>query len=133
MDNGIDFSVFDTRKGADAGFELQLLDVETRQPVPGFVLRIRGYDSEAYRKKVLTNLRQRSERRSANKVATDEELEAESLELAAVLVISWPEGATIGGKPATALSIVAVPAIREQVEAGAANRGNFLQGSATSS
>jgi len=129
----IDFAALDTRKGAEAGFDLQLLDVSTRRPLPGFVLRIRGYDSETYQNKALEQQRLRLERRRDGKVPTEADLKNDALELAAALVISWPEGAMVDGSAATAVSIVAVPAIREQVEAGAADRGNFLPGSAKSS
>lgn len=126
----IDFAVLDTRKGAEDGFDLQLLDAGTRQPLPGFVVRIHGYDSEAYQGKALEQQRQRLERRREGKIPTGAELRNDALELAASLLVSWPDGATVDGKPATALLIVAVPSIREQVEAGAADRGNFLPGSA---
>lgn len=132
MENSIDFGALDARKGADAGFELQLVDAPTRQPLPGLVLRIRGYDSAAYQE-VLREHQRRRLARARGKRITVEELEAESLELAATLVMSWPEGATVGGKPATAIGLVSVPEIRLQVEAGAADLANFLPGSAKSS
>jgi len=133
MEKPIDFAILDTRKGADAGIELQLVEMVTRQPMPGFVLRIRGYDSEAYQNKGLELQRRRLERRRDGKVPTDAESRNEEIEHLATLVISWPEGATIFGQPVTACSIMEVPEIREQVVAKAIARANFLQGSAKSS
>jgi len=134
----IDLSALDTRKGAEAGFELQLKHPVTGEILAGWLLKIRGYDAPAYQEVLREHQRRRLER-SRNKRITVEELEAESLEAAAVLVMGWPDQFNLEGQPfawseANARALLGrFPWIREQVETGAADRGNFLPGSAKSS
>lgn len=44
--DGVDLAALDIRKGAEAGFWLQLLDPVTREPIPAY-LKLLGADAEA--------------------------------------------------------------------------------------
>lgn len=134
----IDLSALDTRKGADGGFDLQLKHPGTGETLAGWVVRVRGYDSAAYQEILREHQRRRLERSRAKRI-TVEELEAESLEAAAVLLVGWPDNFNLDGQPfawseANARTLLGrFPWIREQVETGAADRGNFLPRSAKTS
>jgi len=128
-----DLDKFDVRPLAQEGVYMPLLD-----PVggsTGVTLRVRGFDSKAYKETVEAQLRQRSAQ--LPRKPTEAESKAEFYEENAALIAGW-SGLTRGGKsfdysPANAVQLLQdYDYILEQVRRFAANRRNFLPGSATS-
>lgn len=135
MEERIDLAALDTRKGADAGFELQLKHPATGQPLTGWVLRVRGYDSDAYRRVLDEHQRRRLDRLAMGKRLTVEEMADEALEADAVLVAGWPDRFDLEGRPFEYSEVNARSLLhrfawmREQIGRAAGDRGNFLPGS----
>lgn len=136
MDDKINLDALDTAKGGEAGYELELKAPDGRT-LPGR-LKIRGYDSASYHQKLEDQNRLRFARGEMGKRPTVEELEADTLELAAVLIVGWTCPFSLEGKPLeyssqnAALLMRRFRWIREQVDRAAGARANFLPGSSTS-
>lgn len=134
--NGFDLGALDTRRGGEQGCELQLKHPASGALLPCWV-RVRGYDADSYQKKLQEQQASRLERLPGHKPSV-QEINEQSLELAATLVAGW-RGVSLDGEPLEYTEAAAVkllkrfPWIREQVEVAAADRGNFLPGSASSS
>ena len=133
----INLDELDTTRGAEQGFELELVSPRGKA-LPGR-LRIRGYDSSTYQEKVDEQQRARLQRTSATqKIPELAELEAETIELAAVLIMGWTCNFELGGQPlpyspANAQTLLRrFKWIRQQVDRAAANRANFLPGPSAS-
>ena len=138
MTDRIDLSTLDSRKAAEAGTQLALKHPVTGLPLEGWALTVIGYDAARYQAMSEEHQRRRFDRLAQSKRLTVEELRADSLELAAVLVSGWPPTFDLDGQPFPYSESNAVklmhrfPWIREQVERFASDRGNFIKGSASS-
>jgi len=136
MSERIDLARFGTRTSADAGFDLTLKSTDTGEPVPGCVLRILGRDSRVYQQALNEQSDRFRELAAQGKTLTREERTTAEVELAAALVVGWPENWDLNGEPLAYSNANAVkllhecPAIREQIEEAASKRANFLPGSA---
>lgn len=133
-----DLDNFDSRKGAEEGFELQLSDPKTNAPVQEFIT-ILGTDSDAYQEALRAQQRRHAERmQKARRVAlpSPEEQEANVIALLVAATVSW-RGDKLGksafSPEAAAELYKTYPPIREQVDAGISDRANFLRGGSKSS
>jgi hypothetical protein len=135
MSGATDLGALDTRKYAEQGRELQLRHPGTGAALAA-TLRVRGYDSDAYRLVLEAQQQRRLERLPTHKV-TVEDMKADALELHATLIAGWAH-IDVDGQPFEYSETNAVallkrfPWIREQVEVAAADRGKFLPASASS-
>lgn len=137
-----DLDTLNVRDGADAGFELQLLDPAHGQPTPIFV-RLLGRDSTAYQAKLREQQRRRTEllRRQGRKAVPDvDQMEAETIDLLVASTAGWrlERPVTLRGKPFPDFSPAAARElysddgfswIRDQVDAAIADRANFMKAS----
>ena len=132
----IDFGAWDTRKGAEQGFDLTLKAPDGTR-LPGF--RIRGYDSSTYQNALRAQRRRFMDQATRKRELAPEDVEAETNELVATLLIAWPDSFALDGKPfpyspENALTLVArFPWAHEQIAGAAAVRENFLPKSSASS
>jgi hypothetical protein len=140
--DSLDLSRLDVRKGADAGFELQLTHPVSGAPLPIFVT-ILGADSDEYQGALREQQRKYTERMARGKRApvTQDEMEEQSLVLLARITRSWRTVGEVAldSKPFPAFSSAEArrlyerfPWIREQIDRAMGDRANFLPGSATS-
>ena len=136
----LDLSALDTKKGAEAGFEVQLTHPKTGAELPIWIT-VLGVDSDTYRSTLMAQQRRRMEklRRGKRMNVTPEELEDEALDLLVTITAAWRADVDLDGKPFPSFSTTAAkalyarfPWIREQVDAAMADRANFLPGSSTS-
>lgn len=134
----MDLASLDTRKGAEQGFELQLMHPTTGAPLPGKIT-VLGQDSAAWQDKLNEGVKRRVKRLERNRknLLTMEELEAESIEQLAAVTTGWSgimlAGEAIAWSPEKARWLYATyPWIREQVYEAVNDRGNFLPRSASS-
>lgn len=133
-ENFFDLDAVDVRGRAQEGVEMPVLDLSGQDT--GFVLLVRGFDSEAYKAVVERQLRHRVEIQPRK--LTEAESKAEFYEEQATLVAGW-KGKTPrrGGKPLEYSHANAMQLLRdfdfilEQVRTFARARRNFLPGSAT--
>lgn len=129
QETGIDLDALDTRRASEEGVELQLKDPRHGAPLAAWV-RVRGYDSASYDDAQVELQRRRIQRMPAER-PTPETLREDALDLAASLVAGW-RGLTRAGAPIAYSAPAArallrdYPWVREQVEAFAAQRANFL-------
>lgn len=137
MSAKVDLNALDTVAGGDAGYRL-VLKAPNGVELPGHLL-IRGYDSIAYQQKADEQSRAGMTRMAMTKTPpTVDQIKAESLELAGVLVMGWTVPFELDKQPLEYSAANAVkllerfPWIREQVERAAGVRANFLPGSAPS-
>lgn len=125
----IDLDGFDTVKGAEEGAETTLI-APSGAELKGFM--VRGYDSPTYQRALQEQSRKFLKQGRQRKVPSTDELEAEGLELAGLLLIGWPDHFTLGGQPfpySHANAVVFLkrfPWAREQIEGVARERANFL-------
>lgn len=132
----MDLAALDTRKGAEQGYELQLVHPQTGAALPG-KLTLLGADSSAWQDRQAELLQARVNRLAKNKksVASVEELEHDSIELLVAVTTGW-SGIVLGGAPfpwtpENARKLYAgYPWIREQAFEAVNDRGNFLPRSA---
>ena len=134
-----DLPDFDTRTGANRGFELQLIDPKTNAPTQRFIM-VCGVDSDAYEAAQLEQRRRwiktRANRRNVN--PSPEELDHESMLILAACTKGWRgfkdrAGAEVPFSREAAVELYRkYDSIREQVDAAIADRANFLQDSGTS-
>lgn len=132
----LDLAALDTSLGAEEGRELEVLHPKTGEPI-GLRITLLGTDSEAYQKAVRAQQRRAMDRLAHNRKrrSTPEELEAESIELLATITRGWGPF-NLGGKdyPYNHPNAVALYQrfgwIREQADAFAGERANFLPRSA---
>jgi hypothetical protein len=138
--DSMDFAALDTKKGAEAGFEVQLAHPHTAAPLPLWIM-VLGKDASLYQSTARTQNNKRIERLArANRVTlTAQELADDTLDLLVTVTVAWrsENGATLDGEPFPKFSPAAVkafylrfPWVREQVDAAIHDRGNFLPGSA---
>jgi hypothetical protein len=140
MDTKLDLCDLDVRKGAEAGFELQLAHPQSGTPLPIFIT-VLGADSDLYQTALRTQQRRRMERLARGKRTpiTPEEIEEDALALLAGITTAWrtAPGVTLDGQAFPAFSQNAAkqiyqrfPWIREQVDQAMGDRANFLPRSA---
>jgi hypothetical protein len=135
MSELVDLGALDTRKYGEQGRDIKLKHPGTGAEL-AIVLRVRGYDSDAYRRVLDAQQQRRLDRLPSQKVTVDE-LRADALELHAHLIAGW-SNVSLDGQPfeyseANAATLLRrFPWIREQVEVAAADRGKFLPMSASS-
>ena len=131
----MDLKKRDTKKGAETGCALTVVDVNGKET--DIVIRLRGADSEAYREQ-LREIQRRTMNhlnRTRKLVRAPEEIEAESIELLVAATIGW-SGIQEDGKdvPFTAANATRIytdyPAIREQADRAVNDRANFLPSAA---
>ena len=135
----MDLETLDTRKGADAGFELHLTHPRTGEALP-MVINLLGADSRVYQDAQRTQNRRRlAEAQKVRRMTlTPEALEADALELLVAVTRGW-SGFTQGGKAVdcTPQNVQRIytefPWIREQVDLAIGDRANFLPSSPTPS
>ena len=134
-----DLPDFDARKGANQGYELQLLDPKTNAPTERYIT-VHGVDSDAYQAAALDQ-RRRWLKTKVNKRAaglTPEELENEALWMLAAATSGWRGIRNSKGEEVPFSREAAVQlyrqfaAIREQVDEAIGDRQLFLPGSSTS-
>jgi hypothetical protein len=134
----IDLAALDVARPAEEGRPLALKHPVTGAVLPGWVLRVRGYDAQTYQQVSDDHQRRRLERLSRRQTPTVEELNAEALELAASLVAGWEDRFDLDGAPLPYSGANAARLfrrfgwIRQQVEQFAGDRANFLPGSTSS-
>lgn len=136
-----DLPVFDTKPGAEKGFELQLTNTKNGLPTEQFIT-VLGVDSEAYQEALRAQQRRYGERmQKAKRMAlpSPEEQDANSLALLVSATIAWrgfrsKAGTDIPFSAAAATQLYnSFPEIREQVDRGISDRANFLPGDSKSS
>lgn len=135
-----DLPNFDSRKGADEGFELQLVDLKTGAPSQVFIT-VRGADSEAFQAANNEQARRRMRALQKSRKATvmPEQMDADVIELLVAATVGWrgvkaKGGAEVPYSPAAAAELYkAFPTIREQVDQAIGDRSNFLTGNSKSS
>lgn len=131
-----DLDNFDTRKRAEQGFELQLVDAKNL-PAPEFIT-VQGVDSEAYQRAQDDRSRRqiKAAERTGKATMTPEEMKAAVMEQTVAVTVSW-RGDKLGkvpfSKKAAEDLYTKFPVIFEQVKAAVADRANFSQGGSTSS
>jgi hypothetical protein len=134
MKNGFDLAAFDTKKGAEAGFELQLVSPGDGAPLPIWIT-ILGADSDAYEAAQMVNQRRLYGNLARGKRfnLTPEENKDQALDVLVAATKAWRTDATIDGKAWPAFSPIAVkefykrfPAFLEQVKQATEDRANFL-------
>jgi len=138
--NGLDLAALDTKKGAEEGFQLELRHPKSGDPI-GIWIRVLGADSDTYQELLRELERRHAEilKRNMRASLSAEERRAEALELLAAATRGWSDkmivdGSMLGFSPDAARKLYArFPWIREQVDAGVHDRGNFLPGNGTSS
>lgn len=136
MTERVNLDALNTVRAGEQGYELEL-KTPAGHLVPGHV-RVRGYDSETWQRMLDEQQRKRLARGAMGKTPTVEEMNADSLEAAAALVMAWTCPFNLDGKafeytPQNALTLLKrFPWIREQVERAAGVRANFLPGSVPS-
>ena len=134
----MDLDTLDTRKGAEAGFDVHLKHPKTNAPI-GAVIRVVGADAEAYQQKTLEQQRDRMQQvaRQGRILVEPEQQEEQGLALLAAATLSW-SGITVRGvtlefsQSAAAKLYREFPWIREQVDEAIHTRANFLPRSAGS-
>lgn len=125
----------DTAAGGESGYKLELKTPAGRL-LPGYIL-VRGYDSSTYQQLLDEQQRRRLANIAMGRTPTVEQMNADAIETAAALVITWTVPFNLEGKPleysaANAVTLLKRFAwIREQVERAAGVRANFLSGPAT--
>lgn len=131
-----DLDNFDSRKGAEEGFELQLTDPKTGTPTPEYIT-VLGVDSDAYQSAVYEQQRRqiKAMAKSRKVMLTPEEIKANEDELRIACTKAW-RGDKLGKvafTPAAATALYAsYPEIKEQVDRAIADRANFLPSASTS-
>ena len=136
MDERIELGAFDTRKGAEDGMEI-MLRAPSGVELAGFM--VRGYDSPTYQAALQEQNRRFLAQGRRRKVPTPEEIEHEGIELAAALLIGWPDRLALDGEPFAfsrknaAIFLRRFPWAREQIEEVARERENFLPKSSNAS
>lgn len=135
----IDLSEFDSKKGAEEGFKLNLRHPKTNQPTSAWI-HVLGADSDAYQERIREFQRQRSEILKRNMRATFDPSDraAQELDLLVAMTVGWEhierKGQPIAFSQEEARKLYAqYPTIREQVDAAIHDRANFLPGNGTSS
>lgn len=133
-----DLDNFDSRKRADEGFELQLIDPTTSQPGQEFIT-VLGRDSQVWQDE--SDDFQRGVGKAMAKSGkitplSPEERRAATLSILAACTVKW-RGEKLGkipfSKEAARALYTQYPAIYEQVDAAIADRANFLQGGSKNS
>lgn len=132
----MDLKQFDTVAASNVGFELQLVNPSNGEELPIFIT-VLGRDSDEFRK-----LQAELNRRRLNKLArsgrhrsTDDDFEADGVQLLAVCTKAWRDGdkpkLTIDGEElecnrANAARVYSrFPWIKDQVDAAVLDRANF--------
>lgn len=143
QDQELDLSTLDTSRGAEEGFELQLVNPKTGDPLPIWIT-VSGVDSEAYQAAIRDRQRRQFKAMAQSRkfTLTPEEIEANALDLLVVATRGW-RGAK--GKTILLAGEDLAPGtenfrkvykqfawIREQVDAAISDRANFLPGGSTS-
>lgn len=133
--DAFDLDAADPRPLAEEGIEMELLDAEGTPT--GVIFLVRGFDARIYKETVERQVRRRAE--ILPRRLTPEESKAEFYEEHATLVAGWKgKPLTRGGQPfeyspANAAKLLEqYDYIVEQIRRFAANRRNFLRGSARS-
>lgn len=130
----LDLSALDVRKGADAGFELQLQHPQSAAPLPIWIT-VLGADSDVYQSALREQSRKRTDRLARGRRApvTPEEVEAAALDLLSGITIGWRAECTLDGQPFPAFSqsearklYARFPWVREQVDVAMGDRANFF-------
>ncbi len=140
----MDLSALDTRKAAEQGFELQLENPFTGEPLDIWIT-VLGADSGAYQDLLREQSRRRTEilAKRKQKMLSQDDIERDTLELLAAVTTGWRagEGVTLDGQPFPAFSRAAARElysragmrwIAQQVDRAMGDRQNFLPKSATS-
>lgn len=134
----MDIANFDTRKTADKGHDLVIVDVNGAKT--DIVITIRGADSAAYQSAMREQQRKRRQQFNKNPrrgiLQTPEQDEEDALDLVVASTVAWigieKDGKELPFSEANARSLYTdYPAIREQVEQAIADRSNFLPSTAT--
>ncbi len=132
-----DLDNFDSRKGAEEGFELQLTDPKTGMPAEEYIT-VLGADSDAFQTEYAAQMRRHAQRiqKSRKAILTFEEQRANGIALLAAATVSW-RGPKLGkvpfSKDAAAELYAQYPEIHEQVDRAIGDRANFLPGDSKSS
>jgi hypothetical protein len=134
----MDLKKFDTKSGAEQGYELVLLDPAGTQTDAAITLR--GADSDTYQRKLREHQRRRLDQLNRTRKVTQspEAIESEAIELMVAATIGWrgierdEVEVSFSGDAARAL-YTEFPAIREQVDQAINERANFLPKAASGS
>jgi hypothetical protein len=135
----LDLDALDTKKGAEAGFEVQIMHPQTNAALPIWIT-VLGTDSDQYQ-----TLMQKQQQRRADKMVrgrrlqlpASDEVEEDNLDLLAAVTKNWRTDCDLDGKPFPEFSSAAARSLykrfrwmREQVESAIGDRANFLPKSA---
>ena len=127
----MELSRFNTRKGAEQGYDLTLVDLNGART--DIVITLLGADSKTYQDKLREHQRRRLSMISRTRRLTQspEELDSEALELTVAATTGWigmeMNGAEFPYSEENARSLYSdYPAIREQVDVAINERANFL-------
>lgn len=135
----MDLGAFDTRKGAEQGFRVQLRHPQTDAPLAGWI-RVQGEDSAAWQDKMNELLNARIRRMGQKRKQlplTAQEVENDNIELLVAVTQEWGclavNGQDLAFSPEAAAKFYRdFPAFRDQVLEEVKDRGNFLPRSGTS-
>jgi hypothetical protein len=132
--NGFDVAALDTRKGAEDGFELQLISPGNGAPLPIWI-KVLGQDSNSYQMAQRANLKRINDKlwRGRRPQLSGEEAADAELDVLVAATAGWRSDALLDGGPWPAFSSSAVkefykrfPAFKEQVKDATEDRANFL-------
>ena len=136
----LDLSALDTKKGAEAGFEVQLSHPQTGALLPIWIT-VLGADSDTYQATAKAQQRKRADKLMRGRrfqFATPDEQEEDDLDLLSTVTTGWRAEADLDGKPWPAFSAAVAralykrfPWIKEQLFTATADRANFLPRSAS--
>ncbi|WP_428428228.1 hypothetical protein [Pararhizobium sp.] len=124
--------VFSTVEDCDRGAELELLHPVTNVPT-GLKMTLAGPDSETQRRARLTMLDRIGELAMADGRVSAEHREAESIAMLARCVLRWDiaqDGQPLPLTHDNAVRLLSVSWVREQADAFAGTRANFIKGAA---
>lgn len=136
----MDLEKFDVVKGANDGFELELLSPKDNSTPLGIFITIMGTDSDEFRKIRSAQNRQRVAKLSKGNrtIVSADEIDAAAIELLVACTKSWRDGTkitiTLRGEelPCIPMNVEklfkAMPWIREQVDVAINDRANFIKG-----
>jgi hypothetical protein len=140
----MDLASLDTQKAAEQGFELQLEDPFTGEPIAIWIT-VLGADSSAYQQLLREQNRRRTDllAKRKQKMLSPEDIERDTIELLAAVTTGWRAGenVTLDGQPfpafsrASARDLYSRPGMRwiaQQVDRAMGDRQNFLPRSAKS-
>lgn len=129
----VDFTIFDVKAGAEAGYDLEILTPSGKPS--GVVFKILGKDSSKYQDLALELSRKRVEAVQKTGRAQDFDLyKADADALLAAITVGWSsfilDGEPLECSAKNAFKIYSDPrfaGVREQVEVAVNNRANFTK------